>query len=127
MENNKIADGGQFVLQDYKMKIFRFSFIVPAVIIIALIFAFFVLLFDGYLKKGLIAAGETAFGAKVEIASVKTSFKNFSVRISGIKIGDKDAEFKNLADIDAVSFNARFIPLLSKKFIIDEMSVRGFK
>jgi len=109
------------------MKIFRWSFIIPAIVIIALVWLFFVFYFDTYLKKAFISAGETVFGAKVEIGSVKTRFTRFSVDVRDVKIGDKDNEFKNLADIDDVNFAVRFIPLLSKKVIIDNMSVEGFK
>ncbi|MCL2334482.1 MAG: TIGR03545 family protein [Endomicrobia bacterium] len=109
------------------MKIFRWSFVVPALVIIAVVWLFFVFFFDAILKSALISAGETVFGAKVEIASVKTGFTRLSVDIRNIKIGDKDNEFKNLLDIDDINFGVRFIPLLSKKVIIDNMSVDGLK
>ncbi|MDR3113844.1 MAG: TIGR03545 family protein [Endomicrobium sp.] len=109
------------------MKIFRFSFLLPALIIISAVFVFTLHFLDGYIKKSLISAGELAFGAKVEIGGVKTSFKNLGVSVSGLKIGDKDDEYKNLADIDNINFKVRFLPLLSKKVIIDDMSVDGVK
>ena len=109
------------------MKIFRFSFLIPAVIIISAVFIFTLRYLDDYIKNTLISAWEFAFGAKVEIMSVKTSFENLGINISGLKIGDKDDEYKNLADIDNINFKVRFIPLLSKKIIIDNMSVDGLK
>ncbi|MCL2390363.1 MAG: TIGR03545 family protein [Endomicrobia bacterium] len=109
------------------MKIFRTTFIIPAVIITALIIVFFIFYFDVYLKKAFICAGEAAFGAKVEIGSVKTTFTKLSLNVNALKIGDKDNEFTNLIDIDNINFKVRFIPLLSKKVIIDNMSVGGLK
>ena len=109
------------------MKIFRRAFIVPTAVIIALICVFFIFYLDIYLKKTVISAGELIFGAKVEVGSLQTKFKGLSVNIRDIKIGDKDNEFKNLADIDHVNFGVRFIPLLSMKFIIDDMTVDGIK
>ncbi|AKL97520.1 TIGR03545 family protein [Endomicrobium proavitum] len=109
------------------MKIFRTAFVIPAVIIVVLVWVFFAFYFDFYLKKGIIAGGEAAFGAKVEIGSLNTTFTKLSININAMKIGDKDDEFKNLADIDNINFKVRFIPLLSKKVIIDNMSVSGFK
>lgn len=109
------------------MKIFRWKLIIPAAVIIALICVFFIFYLDTYIKKALISTGELIFGAKVEIGSLKTKFKGLSVNIRDIKIGDKDDEFKNLADIEKVNFGVRFIPLLSKKVIIDDMSMEGFK
>ena len=109
------------------MKIFRFSFLIPAAVIISAVFIFTLHHLDDYVKKALISTWELAFGAKVEIVSVKTSFENLGVNISGLKIGDKDDEYKNFADIDNINFKVRFIPLLSKKIIIDNMSVEGLK
>ncbi|MDR1941360.1 MAG: TIGR03545 family protein [Endomicrobium sp.] len=109
------------------MKIFRTAFLIPLLIILTLIFVFIIFYLDVYLKKVFISAGESVFGAKVEIANVKTSFKNFTVNVNVLKIGDKDEEFKNLVDIDNINFKVRFIPLLSKKVIIDNMSVEGIK
>ena len=109
------------------MKMFRWGFAVPAVLVIVLIGVFFTFYLDTYIKKAFIAGGELVFGAKVEIGSLKTKFAGLSVNIRDIKIGDKDNEFKNLADIDSVKFGARFIPLLSKKIIIDNMNVEGIK
>lgn len=109
------------------MKIFRWKFIIPTAVIISAICVFFVFYLDVYLKKAFISSGELIFGAKVEVGRFKTKFKGLNVNIKNIKIGDKDNEFKNLADIDNVNFSVRFIPLLSKKIIIDDMSAEGIK
>ncbi|MCL1972475.1 MAG: TIGR03545 family protein [Endomicrobia bacterium] len=109
------------------MKIFRRTFIVPTAVITALIFIFFIFYLDVYLKRAFISTGQLIFGAKVEVGSLKTRFIGLSVNIRDIKIGDKDNEFKNLADIEYVNFGVRFIPLLSMKFIVDDMTVDGIK
>ncbi|MDR2192561.1 MAG: TIGR03545 family protein [Endomicrobium sp.] len=109
------------------MKIFRFSFILPAAAVIAAVFIFTLYFLDDYIKESLIFTGESIFGAKVDISSVQTSFSSLGVNISGLKIGYKDDEYKNLIDIDNINFKVRFIPLLSKKIIIDNMSADGVK
>jgi uncharacterized protein (TIGR03545 family) len=109
------------------MRIFRFSFLLPSIIIITVVWIFFAFYLDTLLKKALISTGQAIFNAKVEVGSLKTTFTKFSVNINNLKIGDKDNEFKNIADIDNINFKMRFIPLLSKKFIIDNMSIDGFK
>lgn len=105
----------------------RWNFIIPTAVILALIIIFNIFFFDFYLKKGLIASGQAVFGAKVEIASVKTKFFKCAVNIKGIKIADKNDYFKNLIDVDNINFSARFLPLLSKKFIVNDMTVDGLK
>ncbi|GAB1401466.1 hypothetical protein MASR1M68_03770 [Elusimicrobiota bacterium] len=109
------------------MKFIRLNFIIPTVIIIALITAFNILFFDVILKKAFISTGEMIFGAKVEIDSLKTSFTNLSLNLNGLKCADRNDYFKNLIDIDRIKFQVQFSPLLRKKIIIDEMSVTGLK
>lgn len=109
------------------MKFIRLNFIIPAVIVIALITAFNILFFDILLKKAFIATGEMIFGAKVEVDSLKTSFIHLSLEMTGLKCADRNDYFKNVIDIDQIKFQAKFSPLLRKKIVIDEMSVTGLK
>ncbi|MGE4384469.1 MAG: TIGR03545 family protein [Endomicrobiaceae bacterium] len=109
------------------MKIIRWSFLVPTIVIIALLTLFNILFFDVVLKKSVISAGEMIFGAKVEIDSLTTSFTKVSLSIDGLRCADRNDYFKNLIDIDHITFDAKFTPILRKKFIIDEMTVSGLK
>lgn len=109
------------------MKIIRWSFLLTTIIIIALITIFNILFFDKILKKAIIASGQFAVGAKVEIDYLKTSFKNCSISIKGLRAADKNDYFKNLVDIEKIRFDVRFAPLLRKKVVIDEMSVDGLR
>jgi len=109
------------------MKIIRWSFLIPTIIIIALITIFNILFFDKILKKAIISAGQFAVGAKVEIDYLKTSFKNCSVTINGFRAADKNNYFKNLVDIEKAKFDVRFAPLLRKKVVIDAMSLDGLR
>lgn len=109
------------------MKFIRWSFLVPTIVIIALITLFNILFFDVVLKKSVISAGEMVFGAKVEIDSLTTSFTKVSLSIDGLRCADRNDYFKNLIDIEHITFDAKFTPILRKKLIIDEMTVSGLK
>ena len=109
------------------MKIIRWSFLVTAIVIVALVVIFNIFFFDKILKKTIISVGQTIVGAKVEIDYLKTSFKNCSVAINGFRAADKNDYFKNLVDIEKIRFDVRFTPLLRKKVVIDEMSVDGLR
>lgn len=109
------------------MKMIRWSFVSVTIIIVALIVAFNILFFDKILKKTIISLAQPVVGAKVEIDYLKTSFKNCSIHINGLRCADKNDFFKNLVDIEKVSFDVRFWPILRKKFLIDEMSVEGLR
>lgn len=105
----------------------RWKFAIPLVIILSVIVVFDIIFLDTMLKKGVITAGEIAFGAKVEISSVKTRIKNLSININGLAVADKDDQWKNLFEAESIKFSLSPIPLLSKKVIINEMSVEGVK
>ncbi len=105
----------------------RWKFLLPALAIIFLITLFNILLLDILLKKSLVASGEMIFGAKVDVGSLKTKFRNLSVGISNLQVADKNDPWKNLFEISDIRFAVKPVPLLSKKFIIEEMSVEGIK
>ncbi|MBQ3835363.1 MAG: TIGR03545 family protein [Elusimicrobia bacterium] len=109
------------------MKMIRWSFVSIAAIIVALIVVFNIFFFDKILKNTIISSAQMVTGAKVEIDYLKTSFKNCSITINGLRCADKNDYFKNLVDIKRVAFDVRFTPLLRKKVVIDEMSVEGIK
>jgi len=103
----------------------RWKFVIPALILIAIIITFNIIFLDALLKKAFIASGEMAFGAKVEMQSLKTKFSNLSIKIDGLQIADKNDYWKNLIEAKTISFALKPLPLLSKKFIIEKMSVEG--
>ena len=103
----------------------RWKFVIPTLLLLAVIIAFNIIFLDMLLKKAFIASGEMAFGAKVEVQSLKTKFSDLSIKIDGLQIADKNDYWKNLAEAKTISFALKPLPLLSKKFIIEKMSVEG--
>jgi uncharacterized protein (TIGR03545 family) len=103
----------------------RWKFVIPVVILTILIVGFNILFLDAFIRKAIISAGEMAFGAKVDVASVKTKFSNMSVAIAGITVANRQEPMKNMFEAGSVSFSMRPLPLLSKKLIIEEMAVDG--
>lgn len=105
----------------------RWKYFVPTVIIITVILLFNILFLDFFLKKALISSGEAIFKAKVEVGSLKTSFKGLSINIKGLAVASGSDEWKNMFEVDRIGFGLRLTPLLSKKFIIEELAVEGVK
>ncbi|NTV51912.1 MAG: TIGR03545 family protein, partial [Candidatus Firestonebacteria bacterium] len=56
-----------------------------------------------------------------------THLANLSLSVNGLQVADKNAPMKNLFSVDAMSFALEPVPLLSKKVIIDEMTVTGIR
>ena len=107
------------------MKFIRWKAVLPTVIILTIAVVFTVFFADGIIKKITIDIGESVFGAKVEISSLKTKLKNMSVEIKGLQIANKEDVWKNILVIDRIGFSMETIPLLSKKIIVNEMTAEG--
>lgn len=105
----------------------RWKFITPFAAVVAVVAAFNVLFLDVILKKAVVASGEAAFGASVDVARLKTKFSDLSVRIEGLAIANKNDVWKNIAEAKSIRFAVRPYPLLSAKVNIEEMSVEGLR
>ncbi|MBN1385322.1 MAG: TIGR03545 family protein [Elusimicrobia bacterium] len=109
------------------MKFIRWKAIIPTVIILVLLSIFSIFCLDGIIKKTIIKTGESVFGARVDIVSVKTKFKDMSVKIHGLQVADKNDVWKNILEIEKIGFAVSPLQLLSKKLIIDEMITEGIR
>ncbi len=107
------------------IKLIRWKAVIPLVIFIVCLTILCTFFLDNIIKNTII--GESIFSAKVEISSLKTKFKNMSIEINGLCVADKSDPWKNLFEVDKTKFAIKPIPLLSKKVIIDEMSIEGIR
>lgn len=105
----------------------RYSYVLPRLILLGLIWGFFYFAFDPILKWSLEKSIGKAVKAEVEINSLDTSFLPPKIYIAKVKIGDRKDEYKNLLEFDEMKFEIQSAPLLKKKFIINEASLTGLK
>jgi uncharacterized protein (TIGR03545 family) len=101
----------------------RTGAVVPILIIVVLIYAYFALFFDMHLRHGLEYAGTHANGAEVDIASVHTSFWNASLEIKKIEVTDAEAPEKNKLQIGEVRWQMLWDALLRGKVAINDASI----
>ena len=69
-----------------------------------LLWAFVFFFFDPILKQGLIAGGQVAAGAKVEIGSVRSKWLKGTLEINRVAVADHGAPMKNLVELSRLSF-----------------------
>jgi len=105
----------------------RWKFFIPFVVVVGVVTLFNILFLDVIIKKVLISAGESVFGAKVEVRYLRTGFSDLSVTIKDLSIADKDDVWKNLFETEKIRFALKPLPLLSAKFNIDEVSIEGMR
>ena len=85
----------------------------------------FVWCLDGLVKRGIEDAISAMTGTKTDIRDLKISLFNSSMKIRKIEIASAKDNFKNLLEVADLVVDFRFLPLLEKKVIVDEFSVRG--
>jgi uncharacterized protein (TIGR03545 family) len=98
----------------------RFEAIVPLVIVVGLIVAYFSLFFDSHLRRGLEYAATQANGAEVDIGRVQTSVFDASVLIADVQMTDPEQPQQNRVQIGEVRFRMLWDALLRGKIMIDE-------
>lgn len=105
----------------------RWEAIVPFAIFVALVWAYFFFFFDLHLRRALEFGGYQALGAEVNVADVKTSFWNASLRIQGVQCTDPDHPTKNMLEIGDIRFGMAWDALLRAKILVNEAAVEGIK
>ncbi|OGS13357.1 MAG: hypothetical protein A2234_09320 [Elusimicrobia bacterium RIFOXYA2_FULL_58_8] len=105
----------------------RWSYIIPRLTLLLLVWAFSFFAFDPLLKWGMIKGLEKGAKAKVEIAGLKTTFLNPSLKITGFAVADAKDEFRNLAEFSELSFSAAGAPLLEKKLLVENAVLAGLR
>lgn len=81
---------------------------------------------DSWVKTGLIRSLETANGAPVHIESVSVSVLPLHVSIEALTLVDANKPDMHWLTIKHAHVGLRFLPLLSKKLIIDSVKIADF-
>ena len=102
---------------------FRTGAVVPCLIIVALVWAYFFFFFDTHLRHGLQYVGTHANGAEVDIANVRTSFWKATLEINGIQVTDGTTPKKNKIQIGEMRWAMLWDALLRGKIAIDDASI----
>lgn len=110
-------------LPQKKKGIIRWGAIIPFFVITVLIGIYFHFFFDGNLRRAAEWAGYKALGAEVNIASLKTSFFDASIRIQGIELTDSEKPTQDSIKIGDIRFSMLWDALLRVKFVINEAAV----
>ena len=96
-------------------------------ILFVIIFVVFYLLTDRWLEHQMESVGNAIVGAKVEFDGVDFSLFNLSMHWDSLKVTDPKNTWHNLFETGTANFDMEFEPLLSKKFVIDNLQLEGLR
>lgn len=103
----------------------RWKVFLPVVALVILVSWLVVWRLDFWVRKGLEDAISAATGTKTDISGLRITFKNSSLVIRRLEIASPTQEFKNAVEFGDIVINFQFLPLLEKRVVIDEFSIRG--
>lgn len=92
-----------------------------------LVWAFVFFFFDPLLKQGMIAAGQAAAGAKVEIGSVRTKWLKGTLEIRRVAVADRNEPMKNLAELSRAAFHLDVSAAVRGKGVVREAALEGLR
>ncbi len=101
----------------------RLEAVIPALILTALVGAYFTIFFDGHLRRGLEYVGTQVNGAEVNIGYLSTSFLGASLEMGKIQVTDKNKPERNLVQVGQIKFKMLWDALLRAKVVVDEASI----
>lgn len=101
----------------------RTEAVIPFLIVLALVWAYFFFFFDNHVRHALEYVGTQANGAEVDIESVHTSFWNASLEINSIQVTSAKEPNKNTIQIGHMRWKILWDALLRGKIAIDDASI----
>jgi uncharacterized protein (TIGR03545 family) len=109
------------------MKIFRWQGLVVFAVLFLLIWGFLSFYLDGLIKKGLEEEGSKILQTQIEVESVGTSLPSQSAGLKSLAIANADNLMENMVEISSVAFSVDAMKAISRKVVIDEMTVEGIR
>ena len=101
------------------------------IIFLLVLFGLFLLIFfllsDRWLERRMEFAGSALIGAKVEFDGVDFSFLNLHLKWDSLRVTNPDNTWKNIFETQKAEFDLDFLPLFSKKYIIENLQVEGLR
>jgi len=109
------------------MKFIRWKGLIPFVLVTAAVYVFATFYMDALLKRTLVKQGTKLNGALVDVDGVSLSFLRSRFEIRGLRATDPSDLMKNRLDVRSIVADLRFLPLLKKKVVIEDMTIADVK
>lgn len=105
----------------------RWGYLIPRIIIIAIVWAFFAFGFDPMLRNGATSGLQSITGAKVDIADVTTGFFPPRMNVNQVALASASKPGSNLVEFQTASFHLAGQPLMHRNYVIDEATITGVR
>ncbi len=103
--------------------LFRVGALLPLGLLAAVLYLYFLLLFDAHARWALESLATRAVGAEVNIGRLRTSFWGASLEMGDIQVTDADEPARNQLQIGRVRGQLLWDALLRGKVVVEEASI----
>lgn len=107
--------------------LFRWKYVLPRLAILLIVVLTVRFCLDGALRWAIFASGESALGAKVEIAELETELREGRLTIRGLAATNPSKTFHNLAEAEEANFQIDMAELLHKRLVVTDGTIAGLK
>jgi uncharacterized protein (TIGR03545 family) len=107
--------------------ILRWRYVLPRLAILAALYAAVHWGLDPALKYAVVASGEAALGAKVEVADLATSILDGEIVVTGFAAANPSKPMRNLVEAEQTRLKLDFSALLHKRLVVEDGLVRGVR
>jgi uncharacterized protein (TIGR03545 family) len=105
----------------------RWQGLVPFLIILALVLAFWFLLLDPMVKWAVERTGTEIVGARVDLDAADVTLSPLGVTLSRLQVTDPRQPLRNSIEVKRIAFSLDGLNLLRRKVIINEMTAEGIR
>lgn len=103
----------------------RWSYILTRGIVVASVWAFFAFAFDPILRYSAITAGQQTVQAKVEIATLETSFFPPRISITNVAAANRNKPGTNILEFESMNGDIDGQALMHGSYVLDKAVVNG--
>jgi len=116
-----------FRMTIFRMKWIRWKYVLPRLALVLIIAATLRFGLDPALKWAIVAGGESAVGAKVELANVETSLRDGEIVLTNLAVTNPLSPMRNLLQAERAHLYLDVDALLHKRFVIRDGILSGLQ
>jgi len=111
----------------FRLKFIRWKYVIPRLLLVLIIGVLLRFGLDPALKWAIVAGGESAVGAKIDLASVETSLRDGEIVLSGLAVTNPFSPMQNLLEAKRAHFSLDVEALLRKRLVIRDGTLSGLR
>lgn len=105
----------------------RWSYLLPRLIIVAMVWAFFAFGFDPLLRYSATETLQSITGARADVKELRTTFFPPTLSVSDVQLADRSQPGTNLIALDRILFHLDGDALLRRNYVVETAEITGVR